>query len=275
MFLKKILKIPLFTMILLLSFTLIFLASCRVTATDEIVESAQADVDKEEVMDKEEDGTNEGEKEDIKTSGYSFNDPVKTPHWVENVPASNTILPGVPINVIINFNFDLHEDSKIMIENDGIQYNTGDATIDENKLTLRVGMDPESPDGLYEVSYSACWPDGSCHEGSFEFAIDRDLSENFTDLRGTKEVTINMENISFNMPQIIIDAGTSVTWVNLENDGHYINSDPHPGHNYYPEQNSELMSKGDSYSLTFDMRGIYPYHCSAHYSTMQGIILVE
>ena len=91
--------------------------------------------------------------------------------------------------VIVEVNFDLHEDSEIIIESDGKQYNSGDVTIDENNLTLRVGMDPESPDGLYKVSYSACWPDGSCHEGSFEFAIDRNLSEDFTDLRGTKEVT--------------------------------------------------------------------------------------
>ena len=106
-------------------------------------------------------------------------------------------------------------------------------------------------------------------------AIDSELLEDFTDLRGTKEVTIKMKYISFDIPKIIINIGTTVTWVNLEDAGHYINSDPHPGHNYYPEQNSSLLSKGDSYSLTFDMQGIYPYHCSAHYSTMQGMILVK
>ena len=279
MFLKKIIKIPLFVLILLLSFTLILLASCKVTAPDEILDSARTDVGKEEVIDKEEVDSSKEEmivedKEEAMVS-FSFSNAVKTPHWVDNVPANNIILPGVPVNVIINFNFDLYEGSKIIIENNGLQYNTGNATIDENNLTLRVGMDPESPDGLYKVSYTACWPDSSCHEGSFEFAIDRNLSENFTDLRGTKEVTINMENISFDMPQIIIDSGTTITWINLEDAGHYINSDPHSGHNYYPEQNSRLLSKGDFYSFTFEMQGIYPYHCSAHYSTMQGSILVE
>ena len=274
MFIKKIIKVPLFALVLLLSFTLIFLASCKLSVSDELEEISQADVAK-----GGDDGTEEEmieeDTEDAKISSYSFNNAVKTPHWVDNVPTSNTILPGVPVNVIINFNFDLYEGSKIIIENDGIQYNTGDATIDENNLTLRVGMDPESPDGLYEVRYSACWPDGSCHDGSFEFAIDSKMSENLVDLRGSNEVTINMENISFDMPQIIIDKGTTVTWVNLEDAGHYINTDPHPGHNYYPEQNSELLSKGDSYYMSFDMPGLYPYHCSAHYSTMQGMILVE
>jgi len=277
---KKIIKIFLFALILLLSFTLISLASCKISAAEESEEITSADAKEEEVIDEEEDevteeGKTEEDKEDAMEIEFIFSVAVKTPHWVANVPTSNAILSGVPVNVIINFNFDLYEGSKIIIENDGIQYNTGDATIDENNLALRVGMDLGSPDGLYEVSYTACWPDGSCHDGNFEFAIDSKLSENFVDLRGSNEVTINMENISFDMPEIIIDSGTRVTWVNLEDAGHYINTNPHPGHNYYPEQNSELLSKGDSYSLIFDIPGIYPYHCSAHYSTMQGSILVE
>lgn len=275
---KKNIKTFLFVLILLLFFTLMSLASCKISVPEEIGETTSSDVKEDEIMEETEDviETKDEEKvEDTMANSFSFDNAVKTPHWVSNVPTSSIILPGVPINVIINFNFDLYEGSKIIIEKDSIQYNTGDATIDENNLTLRVGMDSQSPDGLYEVSYIACWPDGSCHDGSFEFAIDSNLSENFADLRGTEEVTINMENISFDMPQIIIGSGTTVTWVNLEDIGHYINSNPHPGHNYYPKQNSELLSKGDSYSLTFDTPGLYSYHCSAHYSTMQGMVLVE
>jgi hypothetical protein len=25
--------------------------------------------------------------------------------------------------------------------------------------------------GLYLVKYTACWPDGSCHDGQFAFAV--------------------------------------------------------------------------------------------------------
>ncbi|MCK5566886.1 MAG: cupredoxin domain-containing protein [Actinomycetia bacterium] len=178
MFLKKIFKIPLFTMILLLSFALIFLASCKATAPDKIVESAQTDVGKEEVMEKEDDETT---KEEI------------------------------------------------------IEEDIGDE------------LEP----------------------------IDSKPSEDFTDLKGTKEVTINMKNILFDMPNIIIDSGTTVTWVNQDDVGHTVNSDPHPGHSNYPPLNSSLLSRGDTFSLTFDEPGLYTYHCSPHYSTMKGSVLVE
>ena len=105
--------------------------------------------------------------------------------------------------------------------------------------------------------------------------VDSQLSEDFTDLRGTKEVTINMIDILFDMPNIIIDSGTTVTWVNQDDVGHTVNSDPHPGHSNYPPLNSSLLSRGDTFSLTFDEPGLYTYHCSPHYSTMKGSVLVE
>ena len=117
MFLKKIIRIPLFVMILLLSFALIFLASCKTTATGGILESTQIDKGKVEVMEKEEDEKIEEETEDA----------VET--------------------------------------------------------------------------------------------IDDKLLEDFTDLKGTKEVTINMKDILFDLPRIIIDSGTTVTWVNQDDVG--------------------------------------------------------
>ncbi len=114
MFSTKIIKIPLFVLILLLSSTLIFLASCRATATGEFEESAQSAEDKEEAIEKVDDTTEEE-----------------------------------------------------MIEED---------------------VEP----------------------------IDSKLLEDFTDLKDTKEVTINMIDISFDIPKIIIDAGTTVTWINQD-----------------------------------------------------------
>ena len=163
----------LFVMILLLSFALIFLASCKTTGTGEIVESTQIDKGKVEVMEKEEDEKIEEETEDA----------VET--------------------------------------------------------------------------------------------IDDKLSEDFTDLKGTKEVTINMKDILFDLPRIIIDSGTTVTWVNQDDVGHTVNSDPHPGHSNHPDLNSSLLSNGDTFSYTFTEPGLYTYHCSPHYSTMKGSVLVE
>jgi plastocyanin len=173
MFLKKIIKIPLFVLILLLSSALIFLASCRVTAAGEFEENVQSVEDKEEAIEKVDDTTEEE-----------------------------------------------------MIEEDA---------------------EP----------------------------IDSKLLEDFTDLKDTKEVTINMIDISFDMPKIIIDAGTTVTWINQDNVGHTVNSDPHPGHDNHPELNSDLLSNGDTFSFTFDKPGLYTYHCTPHYQRMKGSVLVE
>ena len=208
-------------------------------------------------------------------SETGFPTPIKSLHYENNVPEHGSVLAGVPLNVVIDFNFDLAPISTISITQDGKEYGIENTVVDENKLALRRKMDPQSPDGRYTVAYKACWPDQSCHNGMFEFAIDRSKSADFTDMTGRSEVTISMENIAFNPRNIRISKGTKVTWVNNETDGHYVNTDPHAGHSYYPAQNSRLLNKGDSFSLVFDTPGIYPYHCSAHASLMTGTILVE
>ena len=91
----------------------------------------------------------------------------------------------------------------------------------------------------------------------------------------TGGVEIKMSDISFMPKDVRVGKGTKVTWINEEEVGHYVNTDPHPGHDYFLEQNSKYLKKGETYSLTFDTLGIYPYHCSAHADTMVGNILVE
>lgn len=206
----------------------------------------------------------------------AFETPVKSPHYVDNVPAHAAITPDVPINIVVNFDFDIIFPSEVVITGeDGQIYSFGDTAIDDNKLGMRVKMDPESPDGKYTVDYKACWPDGSCHDGMFQFAVDRTLASAFTDLRGQSEIIINMRNNSFELQDIIIDAGTTLTWVNNDPVDHYINTDPHPGHNYYPEQNSRALANGETYTLTLSTPGYYPYHCSAHPETMNAVIIVK
>ena len=139
---------------------------------------------------------------------------------------------------------------------------------------MRRTFDSAAPDGLYKVTYNACWPDRSCHDGHFEFAIDRSRSAAFQDLTGRAEVTIKMSEIMFEPRDIKISRGTKVTWVNNDTVEHYVNTDSHPGHTYYPAQNSSALKQGESFSLTFDAIGIYPYHCSAHESSMKGSIAV-
>ncbi len=158
---------------------------------------------------------------------------------------------------------------------DGEDYGTFETAIDTNKLAMRRKMDPASPDGKYSVAYKACWADGSCHDGSFQFKIDKSKALEFEDMTGKKEVTINLQNYSFSPPKIRVSKGTKITWINQDNIIHTVNTDSHPGHTYFLNQNSGNLLKGNTYSVTFADPGIYPYHCTPHAATMRGQILVE
>lgn len=203
-----------------------------------------------------------------------FSNAKKSAHYETNTPAHGSVLAAPPVNVVIDFNFDLAAPSAISIIKDGKEYGQGDTVIDNNKLSMRRNLAADSPDGLYKVQYNACWPDKSCHDGSFEFAIDRSKASSYENMQGKSEVTIRMSEIMFAPKNISISPGTKVTWVNDEDVEHYVNTDSHPAHTYYPMQNSRSLAKGATYSVTFDKPGAYPYHCSAHADNMVGNIIV-
>jgi plastocyanin len=204
---------------------------------------------------------------------FNFDNPKKSAHYESNTPAHGSILAAAPINIVLDFNFDLGAPSAISIKKDGVEYGVGETIIDNNKLAMRRNFNSQAPDGLYKVVYNACWPDRSCHDGHFEFAIDR-TSSNFMDLRNQKEITIEMSNIKFSPQNIRISPNTQITWINNDNVDHYVNTDSHPAHTYYLEQNSKALKKGESHTVTFTKTGIYPYHCSAH-TEMTGSIIVD
>jgi plastocyanin/methionine-rich copper-binding protein CopC len=207
-------------------------------------------------------------------ANIQFENAKKSAHYETNTPAHGAILAAAPVNIVIDFNFDLAPPSSISITKDGTEYGQGDTMIDSNKLTMRRSFSSNAPDGKYVVSYKACWPDRSCHDGSFEFAIDRDQTSRYENMQGKAEVTIRMSEIMFAPKNIVISKGTKVTWVNDEAVEHYVNTDSHPAHTYYPQQNSRSLAQGQTYSATFNAPGAYPYHCSAHADTMVGNIVV-
>lgn len=206
---------------------------------------------------------------------FSFENPKKSAHYESNTPSHGSVLAGVPVNVVIDFNFDLAAPSSISIMSNDEEYGTGDTIIDDGKLSMRRRVNPLTPDGLYTVNYNACWPDGSCHDGSFQFAIDRKRAANFTNIKNQPEVTIRMTDIKFNPANIRISKGTKVTWVNDDDVDHFVNTDSHPAHTFLPGMNSRSLANGASYSFTFNEAGFYPYHCSAHANNMSGAVLVE
>jgi len=205
----------------------------------------------------------------------SFETPKKAAHYESSTPSHGAVLAIPPINIAINFNFDLADASTISITANKKEYGIDKTTVDDNKLTLRRSFDPTAPDGIYTVLYNACWPNGSCHDGKFQFAIDRSKLNDAVDMRNQKVVNIDLSGSTFIPKDIRISQGTQVIWTNSDNVIHYVNTDSHPAHSYFKDQNSKALKKNDVYSLTFNNEGTYPYHCSAHADNMVGTIIVE
>lgn len=208
-------------------------------------------------------------------SPFAFGQPTKSAHYESNTPAHGATLAAVPTNVVIDFNFDLTTTSSISVTKDGVDYGAGATTVDTNKLALRRAVNASAPNGLYTVQYSACWPDTSCDEGSSQFAIDRSRAASATDLRGQSALTVRLKDIAFAPQTMLIGAGTTVTWVNDDAVEHYVNTDSHPAHTYFPTQNSRALAQGQTFEQTFTQPGVYPYHCSAHADTMMATIIVD
>jgi len=84
-----------------------------------------------------------------------------------------------------------------------------------------------------------------------------------------------MDETSFRPAGILISPGTTVVWSNSDPFEHFVNTDSHPAHTYYPEQNSRGLAQGATFAVTFTRPGAYPYHCSAHAGVMTGMIVVQ
>lgn len=204
----------------------------------------------------------------------SFATAKKSAHFETSTPAHGSTLADVPVDVVIDFNFDLASNSTIKITKDGKDYGTGNATIDSNKLSMRRQMDKSAPEGVYTVEYKACWPDRTCHDGYHQFAIDRDLQSSYEGMRNVAAVTIKMSEIMFKPKNILISSGTKVTWINDDTESHYVNTDSHPAHTHVLGLNSKALAQGGSFSFTFTESGAYTYHCSAHTQMTANIVVL-
>lgn len=196
---------------------------------------------------------------------------IKSPHFVDSTPLHGEIYAAQPINITVNFNFDLAKGSKISVTHpDGTEWTESDTLIEDVNTALKKNLKTQMPDGAYLVKYTACWPDKICQNGQFAFKIDSTKKSEYQDLRGRKEVTIKMKDIKFGQTKILISPGTKVTWLNEDDVGHFVNTETHPEHTYFPEQNSREIANGQSFSTTFQTLGQYNYHCSAH--VPQGMV---
>ena len=199
------------------------------------------------------------------------------PHFVDSYPLHGDVLAQSPDVVVINFNFNLNPASSMTVTRDGEDVSLGAVSISDNALSMRSPVLGSPADGTYHVEYSACWPDGSCHEADFGFVVDAKSVEDYVDLSGRPEVMVHMrDGQRFDPPRIIISPGTNVTWVNDDPFVHFVNSDPHPSHNVIAGLNSAALERGHELSYTFNEVGAWGYHCSAHYNLgMTAQVLVR
>jgi plastocyanin len=201
---------------------------------------------------------------------------LKAEHAEDTTPHHGEIYAAAPIQVVVNANTDIQAGSTLSVSNAaGETISLGEVAIDDNKLAMRRDFPVDAADGLYMATYSICVDGGSCDEGSFQFTIDRSLQSTFIDLTGQEKVSIVMKDIVFSPQKIKISPGTEVTWIHDDIAEHFVNTESHPFHTYFPKQNSRSLRQGDSYSVVFDTPGLYPYHCSAHAAVMTGEIIVQ
>jgi plastocyanin len=80
---------------------------------------------------------------------------------------------------------------------------------------------------------------------------------------------VAIQNMAFNPQTLVIKAGESVVWTNMDTITHSVKSDSGT------EINSPYMDQKQSYLHTFNTAGNFSYHCVIHSTTMKGMIIVE
>lgn len=190
---------------------------------------------------------------------------VKTPHFTDSTPLHAEIYAAQPVNVTVNFNFDLARGSKISVNSSNkTEWTEGEVLIEDGNTALKRDLKQGMPDGQYQVKYTACFTNQPCDSGQFSFTIDSAKKSEYQDLTGQSEVKVKMENLKFAPAKIMVSAGTKIVWENAEDAGHFINTETHPEHTYYPVQNSSELANGQTFFTQFEIAGQYNYHCSAH-----------
>lgn len=111
-----------------------------------------------------------------------------------------------------------------------------------------------------------------------------DLGE-VADFTDQTEVAMNIKDFKYEKPNIKIKKGTTVTWTNQDATAHNVmqehqnDNDAHDAPSKDEEKPdvlaSRLLSKGESYSYTFNEVSTDPYHCSPHPYMKGSVTVVE
>jgi amicyanin len=105
------------------------------------------------------------------------------------------------------------------------------------------------------------------------------------DLTSQSKVSMDIKDFKYEKPKIKIKKGTIVTWTNQdaiqhnvmkEHDDDDTPHDPPSKDEVKPDVLAgQLLSRGESYSFTFNEVGNNPYHCSPHPYMKGSITVVE
>ena len=94
-------------------------------------------------------------------------------------------------------------------------------------------------------------------------SIDENVDISITD---ENIIDVAIRDSNFNPDNIVINKGTTIKWTNYDSQGHTITVDG--------LFDSKTITKGKSFTYTFNDIGEYEYYCKIH-SDMKGIVRVE
>lgn len=90
-----------------------------------------------------------------------------------------------------------------------------------------------------------------------------------SDTEAVTTETVAIRDFAYTPATITVKKGSTVTWTNNDAMQHDVMPDAESD----DFMGSKLLSKGESYSFTFDTPGTYTYHCSPH-TYMKGTVIV-
>jgi plastocyanin len=82
-------------------------------------------------------------------------------------------------------------------------------------------------------------------------------------------VSVKIDNFVFQPKELVIPAGTTVTWQNADDVPHTATSKDDP-----QTFDSGALDTDDKFSFTFNKPGKYPYYCKVH-THMTGVVIVK
>lgn len=92
----------------------------------------------------------------------------------------------------------------------------------------------------------------------------------------TEEVRVSITSDGFVPETVLVTTGTTVTWINEDDELHRVASNPHPTHDDLLGLDSgEAIGLGESYSFTFDDPGEFGYHDHLDPETNGTVVVVE